>query len=75
MDEMNRILEICFEGKQRVDPAQFKKINEENFEGRLLRGIQSTTVRYLAETLEGQFMPFDLIDMLEEAAQINPAFR
>jgi hypothetical protein len=26
---MNGILEICFEGKQRIDPANFKKMNEE----------------------------------------------
>jgi len=26
---MNNILDICFEGKQRIDPAYFKKMNED----------------------------------------------
>jgi len=26
---MNNILEACFEGKQRIDPSQFKKMNED----------------------------------------------
>jgi hypothetical protein len=26
---MNQILEVCFEGKLRIDPTQFKKMNEE----------------------------------------------
>ena len=46
-----------------------KKINQENFEDRLVNSIQSTTVRYLAHSLEQQFMPVDLIDVLEEVAQ------
>ena len=29
MGEMNSILDLCFEGKTRIDPTQFKKINEE----------------------------------------------
>jgi len=29
LEEMNNILEICFEGKQRIDPSYFKKMNEE----------------------------------------------
>ena len=29
MGEISSILDACFEGKQRIDPAQFKKINEE----------------------------------------------
>lgn len=29
MDDMNKILETCFEGKTRINPAQFKRINEE----------------------------------------------
>ena len=29
MEEMSRILDICFEGKQRIDPAGFRKMNEE----------------------------------------------
>lgn len=26
---MNNILELCFEGKKRIDPSQFKKMNED----------------------------------------------
>ena len=29
MNDMHQILEICFDGKQRIDPAQFLKMNEE----------------------------------------------
>ena len=29
LNDMNRILDACFEGKQRIDPTQFKQINEE----------------------------------------------
>ena len=29
MEEMNNILEICFDGKQRVDVESFKKMNED----------------------------------------------
>jgi Ca2+-binding EF-hand superfamily protein len=29
IEEMNNILDICFEGKQRIDPAYFKKMNED----------------------------------------------
>lgn len=29
LDDMNRILDTCFEGKQRIDPVYFKKMNEE----------------------------------------------
>lgn len=29
MNEMHRILDICFEGKQRVDPKGFRQINED----------------------------------------------
>jgi len=26
---MNKILSLCFEGKEKINPAEFKKINEE----------------------------------------------
>ena len=29
MEEMNNILEVCFDGKQRVDVESFKKMNED----------------------------------------------
>ena len=29
LEEMNKILQICFEGKTRINPDEFKKINED----------------------------------------------
>ena len=29
LEDMNRILQICFEGKAKIDPEEFKKINED----------------------------------------------
>ena len=29
LNDMNKILDACFEGRQRIDPAQFKKMNED----------------------------------------------
>jgi hypothetical protein len=46
-----------------------KKINQKAFENRLVPGIQAKTVRYLAESMEQQFIPFDLVDIIEEAFQ------
>jgi hypothetical protein len=46
-----------------------KKINQKAFENQLVPGIQAKTVRYLAESLEQQFIPFDLVDIIEEAFQ------
>ena len=46
-----------------------KQINQEAFEKNLLPSIQARTVRYLAESLQQQFMPVDMVDMLIEAAQ------
>ena len=46
-----------------------KAINEDAFKGKLVPKIEASTARYLAETLEQQFMPLDLVDLLIEAAQ------
>jgi hypothetical protein len=46
-----------------------KEINQKAFEDQLVREIQATTVRYLAESLEQQFIPVDLVDIIEEATQ------
>jgi hypothetical protein len=46
-----------------------KEINSNAFTNQLVPDIQALTVRYLAESLERQVMPFDLIDIMEEATQ------
>ena len=46
-----------------------KAINRSAFETELVPDIQATTVRYLAESLENQFMPIDAVDILIEVIQ------
>ena len=29
MSEINNILDMCFEGKSKINPAEFRKMNEE----------------------------------------------
>ena len=46
-----------------------KGINRDAFENKLIPRLKTRTVRYLAESIEKQFMPVDLVDIIEEAAQ------
>ena len=46
-----------------------KNTNQQIYETKLVLDVQATTVRYIAESLEVQFMPVDLVDMFIEVAQ------
>ena len=52
-----------------VTAQTIKRINQDAFEDRLVLDIETSTVNYLAETLEHQFMPLDLVNILVEATK------